>query len=498
MNFPIEVLSVGADLYAAITPPIEQLNAAQDEFRFYIPRSTLRDYGLPFVQNEYHSDDVFELLERYREQAKGHHPHLIAVINGRLRSSSLINIFGSHRAASGLAVFTLWDSARYAPTTTSFITYYLVRYTLSFLTPKLKSHEERRGCFFDKKLQKQDIRQSLATGGICDPCMKDLSGHMTPEMHRALSELRKVLQAIAAPADGTKKAVPLHHNSTDISVEYDPEEQEWYPTDPPELKDASFKDLKSGQKRPDLLILVATPIELRATLRLLKPMLRKNSIWRVKRKKQTYYLGTCGCFSAALTMCAMGSIGRDAAITTAKDALNIWKPRAVVMLGYAMGRSRHKQRIADVLVSETIVPYETVREGQERIPRASHPLSGKGLLDAFRNAQGWKFERPDREACRMQIGAILSGEKLVDNPDFKANLFAQHPQAIGLEMEGAGVFAAAASENTEWIIAKGISDWGDGAKTASDKHRPLAAAAAASLVFHVLSSKTALEGIRAG
>ena len=86
-----------------------------------------------------------------------------------------------------------------------------------------------------------------------------------------------------------------------------------------------------------------------------------------------------------------------------------------------------------------------------------------------------------------------SGEKLIDEPEFKASLFKQYPQAIGGEMEGSGLTAASIRVRLPWILVKSIFDWGDGNK--HKKHQPLVAAAAVSLVHHVLSHKGALDGL---
>jgi hypothetical protein len=87
----------------------------------------------------------------------------------------------------------------------------------------------------------------------------------------------------------------------------------------------------------------------------------------------------------------------------------------------------------------------------------------------------------------------LSGEKLIDDPDFKAELFDQYPQAIGGEMEGAGLVAAALRGGVPWLLVKAVCDWGDGKK--HSKHQPLAAAAAVSLSHHVLSQSDVLHGL---
>ena len=115
------------------------------------------------------------------------------------------------------------------------------------------------------------------------------------------------------------------------------------------------------------------------------------------------------------------------------------------------------------------------------------------LLNRFSNVDTWEFPLPHEAPASCEIGPILSGEKLIDNPEFKAFLFEQYPQAIGGEMEGTGLFATSTRVGLPWILVKGICDWGDGKK--HKKYQPLAAASAASLVHHVLSQKGALNGL---
>jgi nucleoside phosphorylase len=98
---------------------------------------------------------------------------------------------------------------------------------------------------------------------------------------------------------------------------------------------------------------------------------------------------------------------------------------------------------------------------------------------------GWEFRRPDGQLVRAKAGQILSGEKLVDSLDFKNSLLKRYPEALGGEMEGAGLFAAADRSKVEWIVVKAICDWGDGNK--HKRYQPLTATAAVSLVKHVLS-----------
>jgi hypothetical protein len=61
-------------------------------------------------------------------------------------------------------------------------------------------------------------------------------------------------------------------------------------------------------------------------------------------------------------------------------------------------------------------------------------------------------------------------------------------------MEAVGIYAACRRANIEWIVVKAICDWADGTKHKA--YQGLAAAAAVSLVEHVLSKRNALDGLR--
>jgi len=121
----------------------------------------------------------------------------------------------------------------------------------------------------------------------------------------------------------------------------------------------------------------------------------------------------------------------------------------------------------------------------------SRPPSNRNLLGLFEQAHEWEFSRPDGSPCKLIPAPVLSGDKLVDNSEFKADLFKRFPHAKGGEMEGIGFCSAANSLQKPWILIKAICDWADGKK--NDKHQPLAAAAAVSLVHYVLSQKTILN-----
>jgi nucleoside phosphorylase len=193
-------------------------------------------------------------------------------------------------------------------------------------------------------------------------------------------------------------------------------------------------------------------------------------------------------------MMDMGSTGRDASTIVTAEMIASWKLAAVIMVGIAFGKDRLKQSIGSVLIADRIIPYEP-----ERVGTLSNQNRGREipttplLLNRFRNVERWRFETSDGCRCGFQVGPILSGEKLVDNFDFKRRLFERFPTAIGGEMEGAGLAAAAARAECEWIVVKAICDWGDGTKTS--QHQCFAAAASVDLVNHVLNQRGALDAL---
>jgi nucleoside phosphorylase/HEAT repeat protein len=255
------------------------------------------------------------------------------------------------------------------------------------------------------------------------------------------------------------------------------------------------KGVESQMEAPiDVILLTAVKTERDAVLRLLRPLPHQQAIWQVRINKETYYLGQFGDYKAVVTMCEMGISGRGSAIIATNEAIRIWMPKAVIMVGFAYGQDSEKQKIADVLISTQVINLGLKRIGKTTVQRGPRPEPGQTLLNRFRDVMDWKFTRPDGSKCEIRFGPILSEEVLVDDLNYKKSLLEQFPDAIGGEMEGAGVYAAADYLDVEWIIIKGICDWADGHK--DKEHQPLAAASATSLVHFVLSGPNALPARR--
>lgn len=279
--------------------------------------------------------------------------------------------------------------------------------------------------------------------------------------------------------------------ATDLPA-YADKDQPWF-TEIPEL-DIVSSDKFAGFE-PEVVILTAVATERDMVLRSLRPLPEQRRIAKVTAGPDTFYVGLLGRHQTVLVMSDPGAIGRGASILTTFEAIQRWNPKAVIAVGFAFGMDPDNQNFADILISRTVTSYEPQRVQDDGfIPRGSTVEAGQHLVNRFVNVHGWGFRRPDSSLVRAKAGQILSGEKLVDSVNFRDSLLEEYPEALGGEMEGAGLFAAAGRAKVEWIIVKAICDWGDGNK--HKKYQALAAAAAVSLVEHVLRAEETLSDLR--
>lgn len=104
--------------------------------------------------------------------------------------------------------------------------------------------------------------------------------------------------------------------------------------------------------------------------------------------------------------------------------------------------------------------------------RGAIPESDLTLFNRFtQNSEHDYIFYGKSSTARIIGGPVLSGERLVDNEQYKQELFKQYSNAVGGEMEGAGVYAACETTKTPWILVKSICDWGDGSKVKEHQDR---------------------------
>lgn len=232
----------------------------------------------------------------------------------------------------------------------------------------------------------------------------------------------------------------------------------------------------------DVLLVTVTEIEAKAVLQLFSDYKR----CYLGSDAKTYYdLGEVSNTRVFMVQSEMGVSGPGSALLTVLEALPALSPSAVIMVGIAFGVDKKKQRIGDILVSTDIYDYNVQRIGTDAIQQQRILLRGSRipapirLLDKFRSgAKDWNYP------ANIQFGPILSGEKLVDNLEYRNQLLQLEPGAIGGEMEGAALGTAEQRRKMDWILVKAICDWADGNK--NDERQEEAAKNAARFTLHVI------------
>jgi nucleoside phosphorylase len=238
----------------------------------------------------------------------------------------------------------------------------------------------------------------------------------------------------------------------------------------------------------DVLLVTVSRVESLAVLAAFEQHTGKKPRVEPRGDKTYHNLGTVNGARVWLVRSEMGTGNLGGSQQTVSKAIAEVRPSAVVMVGIAFGMNEKKQAIGDILVSENLRLYELQRIGSKRgqpkiILRGDRPHGSPWLLDAFKNADlHW-------QGAKVRFGCVLTGEKLVDNVDFREQLRAFEPEAIGGEMEGAGLYVACQDAKVDWLLVKAICDWVDGHKSRNKVRRQTRAARnAAEFVLHTLKT----------
>lgn len=158
-----------------------------------------------------------------------------------------------------------------------------------------------------------------------------------------------------------------------------------------------------------------------------------------------------------------GSMGVNSAGIVLPNTLKELDVKYLVSAGICFGLKplkdgRENQKLGDVLIATHIQDYETIRKGVTEISRGELTSASPGLLSAARIAR----DQTTGVSYKIHEGVILSGQMLVDDKQTVKMLQERFPEAIGGEMEGNAVAGASIYRGREWILIKGICDWGMG------------------------------------
>jgi nucleoside phosphorylase len=238
----------------------------------------------------------------------------------------------------------------------------------------------------------------------------------------------------------------------------------------------------SDQATARALLVVAAEVERDAVLAAVKRVnnqpLRRDFI----TNHTIYRLGRISHTEVTVAHVAQGTVTPDSAGPAIPELLAAVDPQFVILVGICYGLKendpRRPQRLGDVLIASELRLIAHRKLAAVRVDRGGAVHPSATLLDRLRTAA---VDWPN--PAKVHIGQMVSESVLVNSASYRRQISKAYPEAIGGEMEGAAVYAAAVRCQTRWGVVKAICDWG---YAKSDEFQQLAAANAASLVTHMI------------
>ncbi len=211
---------------------------------------------------------------------------------------------------------------------------------------------------------------------------------------------------------------------------------------------------------------------------------------QIHGKDRTYHdLGTIGGARTLVVQTEMGTGTVGGSLSTILLAIDELDAQTILMVGIAFGVDSDRQAIGEILVSKQVQQYEIQRIGTEvgsrsLIPRGDRATATPMVLSRLRAVV------PNLgNLAKAKFGLLLSGEKLVDNLDYRQDLRSLHLEAVGGEMEGGGLYVAATERRRAWCVVKSVCDFADGEKRKhKEENQATAAGNAARLVVSAVAA----------
>lgn len=235
--------------------------------------------------------------------------------------------------------------------------------------------------------------------------------------------------------------------------------------------------------RADVLLITVNSYETAAVLEEFKKATGSPATPLTVDDRVYHHLGTVSGMTVYHGLSEMGSGGPGGAHQTTDKAIRALNPVAIVAVGLAFGINPGKERLGEILIAKQLRLYDLQRAGNQLLLRGDRVHASSRLINFFEGAAQASWKGPT-----IHAGLMLTGDKLIDNVDYRGSLTNLEPEAIGGEMEGAGVYVAAHDHKTDWIIIKAICDWADGTKSKNKASRQQKAASnAARFLIHALN-----------
>lgn len=229
----------------------------------------------------------------------------------------------------------------------------------------------------------------------------------------------------------------------------------------------------------------------------IKPLSGKEKIETEYGDNLMYKLGMLGRYNVVSVRSEMGTSDPGAIRDTLEEAIEYCNPIAVFLVGVAWGANEEKQNIGDVLIVRTTDNYNHAKvESGGYINRGIPQESSLFLYKRFNEFDKWEFILPDGQLARRHAGQFICGEMLLNDKPYKLSLMQRYKEAIGGDMESF-TFATTAKKNNinNWIVIKGICDWGYDKGQDKDRKQKIAMTSVMSLCKEIFSQKNIFNTI---
>lgn len=247
--------------------------------------------------------------------------------------------------------------------------------------------------------------------------------------------------------------------------------------------DSFWKGMEPVLGTSTVLIMVATPEERQAVIEAVTGVTGTDPQRRHLNMHTAFELGVVSRARVLLAQTRPGSTDPGGATLTAQSLIDQLNPDYLLLTGICFGLREGKQQLGDILVGNQlrIMDHKKIVEPTPgkpvEISRGDRVTPSVTLFDRCQNA------RLTQTGPKVHFGPLLSGNVLMNSPTMRERMIEAEPDAIGGEMEGLGVYAAAAKGKVDWIVVKAICDWG---MAKDDEWHEQAARNAAEFILDVL------------
>ncbi len=231
-----------------------------------------------------------------------------------------------------------------------------------------------------------------------------------------------------------------------------------------------------------IMLVVATQLELDVMLKTLKSIAPISA----SLGNLSYFTSVINDSLVYVIKCQMGQSGVGGSILTLEEAIRILAPDFVIMGGIAWGAKKGKQNIGDLIISTQVWDYDIDRVNPDGTITPRGPISPASA----RLVQMFEVIGATIDAYKINFGLVASGSDLLDNKGYVNKLKENQPEIIGGDMESAGMASVCSRKNVDWVLVKGICDWGYNKDSHKKEYQQIAAENSSKAIISLLTQLT--------